>query len=404
MIDVGGAALLGAAARNAAGVAAVGRPGALRQARHGAQAPSRPSARSSGRSSRPTRSACRRRLLRRDRRVPQPDLEQHVPEAGSRWSSRRSTTSATARTPTSAPRSTARRPTAAARSPTPRRSAATGRRSTTYLDLDAAYRIARDFTAPTVAIAKHTDPVGSRPATSSSRPTATPSRRTPVAAFGGIVGGQPRARRSDRPRDRRQLLRGGRRAGLRPGGAGDPRGEGRSGAPRDPARPDRGHARLRHRQPRLQARRRRAARRDPRRGRPRRGRLQVVTKRRPTLDELTDLLFAWRAVRHVRSNAIVLARNGGDGRHRRRPGQPPGLGRDRAPAGRRPGEDWRSWRQRRLLPVPGRDPDGGDRRRDGDHPARRLDPRRDGDRGRRPAPPGDGLHRPPPLPALTEAA
>ena len=41
-----------------------------------------------------------------------------------------------------------------------------------------------------------------------------------------------------------------------------------------------------------------------------RGRLQVVTKRRPTLDELTDLLFAWRAVRHVRSNAIVLARNG----------------------------------------------------------------------------------------------
>ena len=41
-----------------------------------------------------------------------------------------------------------------------------------------------------------------------------------------------------------------------------------------------------------------------------RGRLQVVTHRRPTLEELTDLLFAWRAVRHVRSNAIVLARNG----------------------------------------------------------------------------------------------
>ena len=41
-----------------------------------------------------------------------------------------------------------------------------------------------------------------------------------------------------------------------------------------------------------------------------RGRLQVVTRRRPTLDELNDLLFAWRAVCHVRSNAIVLARNG----------------------------------------------------------------------------------------------
>jgi phosphoribosylaminoimidazolecarboxamide formyltransferase / IMP cyclohydrolase len=37
--------------------------------------------------------------------------------------------------------------------------------------------------------------------------------------------------------------------------------------------------------------------------------LHVVTKRRPTLDELTDLLFAWRAVRHVTSNAVVLARH-----------------------------------------------------------------------------------------------
>ncbi len=36
--------------------------------------------------------------------------------------------------------------------------------------------------------------------------------------------------------------------------------------------------------------------------------LQVVTKRRPTLEELTDLLFAWRAVRHVKSNAIALAK------------------------------------------------------------------------------------------------
>lgn len=38
-----------------------------------------------------------------------------------------------------------------------------------------------------------------------------------------------------------------------------------------------------------------------------RSQLKVVTQRRPTLDELTDLLFAWRAVRHVTSNAVVLA-------------------------------------------------------------------------------------------------
>jgi phosphoribosylaminoimidazolecarboxamide formyltransferase/IMP cyclohydrolase len=35
--------------------------------------------------------------------------------------------------------------------------------------------------------------------------------------------------------------------------------------------------------------------------------LKTVTDREPTLDEVTDLLFAWRAVKHVKSNAIVLA-------------------------------------------------------------------------------------------------
>ena len=40
-----------------------------------------------------------------------------------------------------------------------------------------------------------------------------------------------------------------------------------------------------------------------------RAQLKVVTQRRPTLEELTDLLFAWRAVRHVNSNAVVLAHN-----------------------------------------------------------------------------------------------
>ncbi len=34
----------------------------------------------------------------------------------------------------------------------------------------------------------------------------------------------------------------------------------------------------------------------------------VVTRREPTLEEITDLLFAWRAVKHVRSNAIVLVK------------------------------------------------------------------------------------------------
>ncbi len=38
--------------------------------------------------------------------------------------------------------------------------------------------------------------------------------------------------------------------------------------------------------------------------------LKVVTKRAPTGDEMRDLLFAWTVAKHVKSNAIVYAKNG----------------------------------------------------------------------------------------------
>lgn len=37
---------------------------------------------------------------------------------------------------------------------------------------------------------------------------------------------------------------------------------------------------------------------------------KVVTKRKPSDQEMKDLLFSWKVVRHVKSNAIVYARNG----------------------------------------------------------------------------------------------
>jgi phosphoribosylaminoimidazolecarboxamide formyltransferase/IMP cyclohydrolase len=37
--------------------------------------------------------------------------------------------------------------------------------------------------------------------------------------------------------------------------------------------------------------------------------LKTVTRRKPTKDEIKDLLFAWRAVKHVKSNAILLAKD-----------------------------------------------------------------------------------------------
>lgn len=38
--------------------------------------------------------------------------------------------------------------------------------------------------------------------------------------------------------------------------------------------------------------------------------LKVVTKRKPTAEELEDMLFAWKVAKHVKSNAIVYARAG----------------------------------------------------------------------------------------------
>ncbi|HKK15895.1 MAG TPA: bifunctional phosphoribosylaminoimidazolecarboxamide formyltransferase/IMP cyclohydrolase, partial [Gammaproteobacteria bacterium] len=38
------------------------------------------------------------------------------------------------------------------------------------------------------------------------------------------------------------------------------------------------------------------------------GKLRIVTRREPTQQEIQDLLFAWPVVKHVKSNAIVYAR------------------------------------------------------------------------------------------------
>ena len=37
--------------------------------------------------------------------------------------------------------------------------------------------------------------------------------------------------------------------------------------------------------------------------------LQIVSRRSPSPEEVADLLFAWRVVKHAKSNAIVYAKN-----------------------------------------------------------------------------------------------
>jgi phosphoribosylaminoimidazolecarboxamide formyltransferase / IMP cyclohydrolase len=178
------------------------------------------------------------------------------------------------------------------------------------LDLDAAYRIARDYTSPTVAIVKHTDPVGLASHDELVEAYRHALETDPVAAFGGIVG----VNRELDGATAREIAANSYEAVVAPGFSQAAIGilRGKPGLellaiPPDPTdgMRDYGIASLDFKrvaggllvesQDELGLDR---------------GRLQVVTQRRPTLEELTDMLFAWRAVRHVRSNAIVLARNG----------------------------------------------------------------------------------------------
>jgi phosphoribosylaminoimidazolecarboxamide formyltransferase/IMP cyclohydrolase len=47
---------------------------------------------------------------------------------------------------------------------------------------------------------------------------------------------------------------------------------------------------------------------------------QVVTNRQPTQKELEDLKFAWKIVKHTKSNGIAIGKNGGSLRDRTRSG------------------------------------------------------------------------------------
>ena len=128
--------------------------------------------------------------------------------------------------------------------------------------------------------------------------------------------------------------------------------------------------------------------------------LKVVTWRPPTAEELRSLLFAWRVCKHVKSNAIVYARDG----------QTLGVG-----AGQMSRVDAAKFgAMKAVLPLKGcvaasdaffPFPDGLEAvaagRRDGGDSAGRLGERRRSDCGRRQTGPGHGLYRDKALPALS---
>ncbi|MEE8472505.1 MAG: bifunctional phosphoribosylaminoimidazolecarboxamide formyltransferase/IMP cyclohydrolase [Dehalococcoidia bacterium] len=174
------------------------------------------------------------------------------------------------------------------------------------LDLDSAMVVAGDFAEPTVAIIKHTNACG----LCSNQDMVEAYRRAlagdPVAAFGGIVAlnrtlDMATAREIDKTHydaiiapeydpDALELLQ--RKSGLRILAHGVTAGTGPGPELADLRRvrgsllvqsPD--HVQDGELSPR------------------------TVSRRQPTPEELQDLLFAWRAARHIKSNAIVIAKD-----------------------------------------------------------------------------------------------
>lgn len=170
---------------------------------------------------------------------------------------------------------------------------------TNWLDVEAAWRAANDFDAPAAAIIKHTTPCGLATAEQLAQAYLDARACDPVSAFGGVVG-LNRAVDADTARaiteiftevviapqfeaEALEILQ--KKKDLRllefshaPSEGLEWRGIGGSLLAQEP---DRGEA----------------------------PEWRVVSQRAPSAEEMRALRFAWRAVKHVKSNAIVLAQD-----------------------------------------------------------------------------------------------
>ena len=175
------------------------------------------------------------------------------------------------------------------------------------LDLDAAWRIASDFKTPTVAIVKHGNPTGLASVVDLADAFRQALEGDSVSAYGGIIG----ANRMVDDLTARAIAPGFFEAIVAPSYAPEalailgvkegfeivevpPAGDESADGARNLDLKRIGGGLL------VQTEDLIAEDRD---------KPNVVTDRHPTLEELIDLLFAWRAVRHVKSNAVVLAKH-----------------------------------------------------------------------------------------------
>jgi phosphoribosylaminoimidazolecarboxamide formyltransferase/IMP cyclohydrolase len=169
------------------------------------------------------------------------------------------------------------------------------------VDLDACWELVREFDPPAVAIIKHTNPCGTAIGTSIVEAYRKALAADPVSAFGGVIG-MNREVDSETAEEIAKLFV---EAVAAPGYS--PEALARFAAKKNlrviavrPASPTRvikqvsGGLLLQ----------------DADSARVTAADLQIVTARKPSDAEIESLLFAWRVCKHVKSNAIVYARDG----------------------------------------------------------------------------------------------
>lgn len=169
------------------------------------------------------------------------------------------------------------------------------------VDLDACWELALEFDQPAVAIIKHTNPCGAATGSSLLEAYQKALAADPISAFGGVIGMN---REVDGPASG-EIVKLFVEAIAAPAFSAEARGlfaakknlrlvEIRGGTTHRVIKQISGGLLLQ----------------DADRGRVQASQLQIVSRRPPTPQETEALLFAWRICKHVKSNAIVYARDG----------------------------------------------------------------------------------------------
>ena len=172
------------------------------------------------------------------------------------------------------------------------------------LDLDSARSIVREFEVPACAIVKHNNPCGAALGASSLEAYEKAFACDPMSAYGGIIALNRRVDRATAEKLHQQFIE----VLIAPGYDADAlevltqKQNIRILEDEERRLPTLGEPDVRQVTGGLLLQDRDGTRDD-------RDSMDVVTARRPTEREWSDLLFAWRIARHVKSNAIVLARD-----------------------------------------------------------------------------------------------